>query len=162
MVFSMSANARFTIIVLLALLLAGCNGKRKDLLCDTDYDAILQASRQILAETRAGRLKPGWYEFKRHPRSPEISQFPKVIRDLSPTRIIIEYEGSLMIQFGGGPDSFGLRAYPENFSGTLPNSGNGARRLIEGLWYCDQDYRDIHAAYKRKIDAWIEGNLNRK
>lgn len=45
---------------------------------------------------------------------------------------------------------FGAVAYPEG------QEGSGDIKLIDGLWYCDADYRDAYPEYMKWIDARVE------
>jgi len=145
-----------TASIVVILLVNGCNAKRRDLLCKTDLDAIVRASRELIAKVTSGELRPGQYQFRREPHSPEISRFPQVIRELNPTSILIEPEGCLTIHFGGGFDHFGLKVYSKDFKPTFPGFIYGAKKITDGLWYYDDDYRDECPRHKRRIDTWIE------
>ena len=138
------------------LLLNGCNAKRRDLLCKADLNAIVLASRELLAKASAGEVMAGPHEFRREPHSPEIAEFPQIIRELNPTRVVIEPDGYLTIQFGGGFDHFGLKVYSKDFKAPFAEFNYGSRKIIDGLWYYDDNYRDESPRYKRKIDRWIE------
>jgi len=140
------------------LLLNGCNSKRRDLLCKADLNAIMQASTEVLAKASAGEIMTGTHEFRRTPQSPEIAKFPQVIRELQPTRVVIE-DGYLTIQFGGGFDHFGLKVYAKDFKAPFAEFNYGSRQIIDGLWYYDEYYSDESTMHKRKIDRWIEARV---
>jgi len=62
--------------------------RQKRLLCETDFQVLLDACRQLSDRVAAGDLKPQQYNV-RMKSHPESSRFPKVILDLEPTHIII-------------------------------------------------------------------------
>jgi hypothetical protein len=145
-----------TMSIAVILLVGGCNAKRRDLLCKTDLDAVVRASRKLLAKASTGELMLGPHEFQREPHSPEIAKFPQVIRELKPTRVLMEPDGWLSIQFGGGFDHFGLKVYPEDFKPPFPDFNYGARKIVDGLWYYDDNYSDEYPRHKKRIDRWIQ------
>lgn len=148
-----------TTSIAVILLMDGCSNKRRDLLCKKDLNAILLASRELLAAAATGELRLGVYEFEREPHSPEIARFPQVIRELKPSYVVIESEDYLTIHFGGGFDHFGLMVYSRDFKEPYPGFSYGDTKITDGLWYYDDGYRDYAPRYKRKIDAWIEARV---
>jgi len=148
-----------TTSVAVILLVDGCNNKRRDLLCKRDLNAIAVASRELLAAAATEELRPGPYDFRHKPHSPEIARFPQVIRELNPAWVVIEPEGCLTIQFGGGFDHFGLKVYSKDFKEPYAGFVYGSRKISDGLWYYDDGYRDESPRYKKKIDAWIEARV---
>lgn len=148
---------RITAALLLVLAVAGCPSERHTLLCDTDYEAVLKACREVLDNASAWGLEVGGkYNIRWTPRSPLASRFPKAILDLAPVQARIQYEGCLILEMHGGFDHFGFIVYSKSFREPYPGFEYEGREIIEGLWYHDDDYRDEFPIYKKKIDAWIE------
>lgn len=144
-----------TLLILAAA--GGCTSKRHKLLRDTDHEAVLKACREVLENMPAWGLKVGGkYNVRWTPRSPEASKFPKAILDLAPVQVRIPFEGCLMVEMHGGFDHFGLLAYSKSFKEPYPGFKYGAREVVEGLWYYDDDYNDELPAFKKRVDAWIE------
>jgi hypothetical protein len=162
------ANISKTRTVLLLIAVAaviggcGCNTKRRDLLRNVDYQALVKACRDVLKVSASGGLKPGRYDVRWSPRSAEASAFPKAILDLAPSYVVVGGDGSLTIEMHGGFDHFGVKAYAADFKEPYPNFIYGSRKLIDGLWYYDDEYEDNRPSYRKKIDAWIEEGRKRK
>ena len=126
------------------------------LLCETDYQVLLEACRELSRRVDAGDLKSGRYNIRRH-LSLQASQFPKVILDLSPKYVYIDENdsGRVMIPIFGGFDHFGVTAYTEDYMESRPKYEYGDKELIPGLWYYDDRYLDDPECDK-KIDELIE------
>ena len=157
----MSLQKRTIMIVVAVVvigLLAGCNNKRRHLLCEVDHQALLKACREVLALAAKGKLQPGKYNIGWNPCHPAVSGFPKAILDLAPSYVwILEVNGSvyLNIEMHGGFDHFGVFAYPEDFKEPSPGFYHGDRKLIDGLWYHDEEY-NYNKEYGRRIDGWLK------
>ncbi len=117
---------------------------RARLLCETDHQALLESCRSVAEE-----LEPGVHIWKR--LSPEeIARFPQVIRDLRPQSVTFDRQGRVRIEMCATSwHSLGVRVYPEHLSHLI----GGDRRLLEGLWYYDDDYRLDPRDHDRTIDA---------
>ena len=130
-------------------------GKQRQmrLLCDTDFQILLEACRQLSGRVAAGDLKPQQYNVRLKPH-PESSRFPKAILDLEPTYVIINSYGSVMIELHGGFLHYGVTAYPEDYQ---RSSGveYGDKKLIEGLWYYDEAYKG-NPKYQKKIEDLLQ------
>ena len=134
--------------------MGGCNAKRKTFLSTMNPAALLAACRETLALVAKGDLKPGSYEFARPPVDPAIQRFPQAIRSLRPTRVVVHEEGYLSVEMAGGFDHFGVIAYPENFKQPYASFHYGDRKIVDGLWYYDDDYID-NPSYDKKVDKWM-------
>lgn len=51
--------------------------------------------------------------------------------------------------------SFGLFAYPDGYEKRFSEFRGGDRKLLEGLWYYDDEYR-IDPNYDREVDAILK------
>ncbi len=158
----MSLQKRTTLIVvgvLVISLLAGCNNKRRHLLCEVDHQALLKACREVLSLAAKGKLQPGRrYNIGWSPRDPAALSFPKAILDLAPSYVwILQVDSSvyLNIEMHGGFDHFGVFAYPEDFKEPSGGFNYGDRKLIDGLWYHDEEYNS-DKEYGRRVDGWLK------
>jgi hypothetical protein len=131
---------------------------RERLFLETDYEELLAACRELLAQmpsdTQEGRL----YHVHLGKRDPETLTFPKVILDLEPSLIrvnTVNY-GEVIIELFPGPDWFGVIATSEG------HERRGDVRLTDGLWYFDTAYSDSYPEYVKRIDAMIEEGRRRK
>jgi len=136
------------------------NLARNRLLCKTNHHALLAASRDLWKMTAEGKLKPGVYRVGRHPPSPEISHFPKLILDLAPELVTIDERGYVVVEMRAcGFDNCGVTAYSEDFQIPYPGFKGGQRMLIEGLWYYDSEYTG-DPAYDKVIDKLVRRGKN--
>jgi hypothetical protein len=124
-------------------------------LCETDHRAVLEACREVLALASKGDLKPGRYNVQWRPPDPAVSRLPKVLLDLAPSYIVIDSSGYLTLEMHGGFDHFGLRAYPKDFKEPHPDFNYGHRKLMDGLWYYDEEYT-YDKMYGKRIDGWLK------
>ncbi len=108
------------------------------LLYKTDHEALLKACREVLKE---GKWEKKRYNFPVVP-DPNTPSFPKAILKLNPSYIVIYDEGFLSIEMMGGMSQFGILAYPEGFVPPSKSFYYGDKKLIEGLWYYDDGYRE--------------------
>ena len=113
--------------------------RQKRLLCETDFQELLDACRQLSSRVSAGDLKPKQYNVRGKPH-PESSRFPQAILDLEPTYVIIDSCGIVMIELHGGFLHYGVIAYPEDYK-KLSGSEYGDIKLIDGLWYYDEAHK---------------------
>jgi hypothetical protein len=134
-------------------------GARERLLCETDYQAVLDAGRELLR--RFGE-EPAVYVVNGGHRSPEVSEFPKAILDLAPESIKVTGDGYLIIEmFGNGMDHCGAFLYAEGFEKANPGLRLGDRMLIPGLWYYDDGYT-YDPRYDKEVDKLIAKRRTRE
>jgi hypothetical protein len=124
------------------------------LLCETDYQTLLDACRELSKRANKGDLEYGRYNIRIHP-DPEASQFPQLILKLTPNYVFINKDGRVIVEMLGGLIHFGVYAYPENYKYEGPINSFGDKELIHGLWYYDDGYQET-PDYGKKIDAFIE------
>lgn len=126
------------------------------LLCETDYQVLLEACRELSRRVEAGDLKSGRYNIRNHLYE-QASRFPKVILDLEPKYVYIDENnnGIVRIPIFRGFDHFGVTAYTEDYMKSHPKQKYGDRELIPGLWYYDDGYLD-DPEYDKKIDKLIK------
>ncbi len=131
-------------------------GKQRQmcLLCETDFQILLEACRELSRRVITGDLKPDHYGVRLSPH-PEASSFPQPILDLKPTYVSIDSKRKVTIELHGGFYHCGVMAYPEDYKYD-PNLQYGEKQLIPGLWYYDDDYRDKYPKHQKKIDALIQ------
>ena len=137
--------------------------RRVLLLCNTDYQALLNAGREILSRVPKDSLNPR-PDGIRHlgdigvPKGVEI---PQAIRDLKPRGCLISLDGYLTLEMHGGMDHFGVRIYPEDYKEPDRYFKYGDRELLPGLWYYDDGY--LHnPEYDKRINELIEKNKKKK
>ncbi len=124
------------------------------LLCKTDYQTLLDSSRELLKLVARGEIKPGRYYLSGHRRLPVVPEFPQPILDLAPNYVYIQ-DGYVKLEMHGGMDHLGVYAYPEDFEMLDTSFKYGNRELIEGLWYYDDEYFN-NPTYDKKIEALIQ------
>jgi hypothetical protein len=129
------------------------------LLCQTDYKILLDACMDVLGQVKTGQLKSGVYYLNDKKLTPNPINLPKPILDLNPTYVYIdEYNsGRMMLEMEGGLGHSGVNAYSEDFKKPSSDYVYGDRKLIEGLWYYDDGYRD-NPKYNKVIDDLINKN----
>ena len=129
------------------------------LLCETDYQVLLESCRKLSKRVTIGDLRPRayWVRVENDPKASQF-QFPQVILDIEPVFVKIVSEGWVMLEMGGIP-TYGVVAYPEDsITGFVADI-----QLIPGLWYYDEDYRDEYPKHQKKIDALIQkGKMRQK
>lgn len=126
---------------------------RNHLFFETDYQELLAACRTLSRRTVTDESESRSYfnvEFGK--RDPETLSFPQVILDLKPARVFTNWhgDGEVVIELFPGPEWLGVTAFPEG------SEGQGAVKLIEGLWYFDPGYQDNRPKYKAWIDDMVE------
>lgn len=124
------------------------------LLCKTDYQSLLESSKEILKLVAKGDIEPGRYYLSGFRSLPVVPEFPQPIMDLAPNYVYIQ-DGYVKLEMHGGMDHLGVCAYPEDFEMPDPSFKYGNRELIEGLWYYDDGYED-NPRYQKKIDAMLQ------
>jgi len=126
--------------------------RRVHLLYKTDHQALLGACRELSRRVSVGDLNHGKYSLIGSSRRKEVSQFPQPILDLEPSHVFIDYDGRVMLEMAGGLDHFGVSAYPEDYKKPPHSEKLGDKKLIPGLWYYDDGYRD-NPEYEKIIEA---------
>jgi hypothetical protein len=127
---------------------------RVRLLSKTDHHALLEAGREILAEVANGNLNVGIYDLRNRTDLPSGIAIPRAIIDLGARRFDVSKDGHMMIEMHGGMDHFGVDLYAEDFREPYPDFKYGDRKLIDGLWYYDEQYqwsRDYGEAVERYL-----------
>ena len=133
--------------------------RQVSLLCETDYQALLDACKELSKQVEEGDMKPGRYKIRKDPDQ-ESTRFPQLILDLEPKYVVIDADGQVKVAIEelGAFAYFGVRAYPEDYKKTKHD-----KKLIGGLWYYDSDYYDAYPKYMKKIDALIQkGKMRRQ
>ena len=130
---------------------------REDLLCKTDFQALLIACRELSNRAAKGELKPGTYFIGNEPRDPRVLSFPQPILDLAPSDVYIDENdsGRVMLEMSGGLDHFGILAYTEDYKNPSWSDKYGDRELISGLWYYDDNYKKI-PNYDARVEALLQ------
>jgi hypothetical protein len=102
--------------------------RQRLILYRTDHRAILDAGRQMLADTNT------------FPTYPANTNLPKILRDLEPGYVwIADDRSSAGVEMGGGFFHFGYTIYPDD------TGGGGEKQLLPGLWYYSEDRKVIPA-----------------
>jgi len=139
--------------------------RRVMLLYHTDYEALLEAGREVLQQAPKDiRVRPSVpYHIDGFP-VPRSLRIPKIIRKLRPHATLINFNRFLVLQMHTGFGDFGLRIYPEGFEAPDRRYFRyGSRLLIHGLWYFDSEYEN-RPGYQKWIDQimqtgrWSEPN----
>jgi hypothetical protein len=100
--------------------------RQRLILYQADHRAVLEAGRQMLADSNAFRSYPA------------TESLPKVLRDLEPGDVLIaDDRSSINVEMGGGFFHFGYTIYRDD------SAGSGEKQLIPGLWYYSEDRRVI-------------------
>jgi hypothetical protein len=131
--------------------------RQERLLCETDYQALLEGCREISRMYAAGDLKKSQYMIRIEP-DPEVTKFPQVILDLEPTYVDIQSDGMVQVELLGGFIHYGVCAYPENYKAPFSGFSHGDRELIDGLWYYDDGYVK-NPKYSKKIEALLQKRI---
>jgi hypothetical protein len=117
----------------------------------TDHEALLQAGRNVLRQlprSENGALVSS--------RLPSREHLPQALRDLSARVIMLDPRGFLHVEMHGGMSHFGFNLYPEDFNEADPFFWYGDRKIIDGLWYYDQECRDPR--YAKRVEALLAKN----
>lgn len=130
------------------------------LLVDTDYRALLEACRDLMARVDRGDLSPGNYYVHRNKYFPdpnvEATSFPKAILDLDPISVSIWKGEPVTVWMNGGFHAFGVIAFlPVPLGKSLAPDWQGDNvQLIPGLWYFDSELHEYPES-RHRIDALI-------
>jgi hypothetical protein len=131
--------------------------RQERLLCETDFQALLEGCREISRMYAAGDLNKSEYMIRINP-DPEVSKFPQVILDLEPTYVDIASDGKVQVELFGGFVHYGVCAYPENYKAPFSGFSYGDRELIDGLWYYDDGYLK-NPEYAKKIETLLQKRI---
>jgi len=131
----------------------GCDvGQAKTrLFCETDHQALLDACRELSKRYVDGQLDSG----EPLASSPQV---PEVIRALRPSFVAVDQDGCVRIELSNKWWPLGVRAYPENYPEYPPPFEYGDRKLLEGLWYCEDGYSLHPDEYDKIIDELLSKN----
>jgi len=129
------------------------------MLCETDYQALLKACRELSQRVAAGDLEAKPYTLRsplpwpvRATPAPEAASFPEAILDLDPVVVEVDPYGLVRVLFYTYSDQ-GLLAYPENYRGY---DQLGGVELVPGLWFSDGNYRpDLRSEFTEHVDELI-------
>lgn len=127
---------------------------RDRLLSQTDHHALLDACRKISKEVTAGNLDPNRHSVRYKPDL-EISRFPQILLDTEPLYIEVFHDGRVGLEISGAFHHCGVRAYPENYKKPNEHFTYGDKKIIDGLWYYEDDYNPKYD------DKWIESMLKK-
>jgi hypothetical protein len=156
------------VLVSLVVLAVGClvhtwhksEQRLVHMLSETDYQAVLNACRQLSQRVAAGDLEAKPYRL-RSPLpwvipvtpAPEAASFPEAILDLDPSVVVVYPYGLVRVLLQVYPDQ-GLLAYPENYRG---HDQAGNVELIPGLWFTDGNYRpDLRSEFTKHVEELIQ------
>lgn len=131
--------------------------RQERLLCEIDFQALLEGCREISRMYVTGELKKSQYMIRIEP-DPEVTKFPHVILDLEPTYIDIQNDGIVQVELFGGFVHYGIRAYPEDYKSPFSGFSYGDRELVDGLWYYDDGYIK-NPEYAKKIEALLQKRI---
>lgn len=131
--------------------------RQERLLCETDFQALLEGCREISRMYATGELKKSQYMIRIEP-DPDASKFPKVILDLEPTCVNIQGDGMVQVELLGGFVHYGVCAYPENYKAPFSGFSYGDRELIDRLWYYDDGYLK-NPKYGEKIETLLQKRI---
>ena len=93
--------------------------------------------RKVFGPTRSGDSKWEYRQYAiRSIPDPNIDKLPEPILRLNPTYIWIRPTG-LLVEMLGGLGHFGVTAFSEE------NHEYGDKKLLHGLWYYDDRYREV-------------------
>jgi hypothetical protein len=133
---------------------------RNHLFFETDYHELLVACRELLRRMPSDEMSRQ-YRIHLGKRDPETLTFPQVILDLEPALVNVSRSngGEVLIELFPGPEWFGVIACAE---GSWGSEARGHVKLIDGLWYCDNGYRQEDPDSVKRIDAMVEEGRRRK
>jgi len=122
------------------------NQRLKHLLCETDWQALLKACRELSRRVAAGDLEVKTYVLRyersrvvwRRRPAPEAASFPKAVLDLDPVLVEIDRNGRVWVALTVSIVRQGVFAYPENYRASRDSLGKV--ELIPGLWFWDDAY----------------------
>ena len=129
---------------------------RVRIFCKSDHEALLQACRDLSQRADVGRHETRVYEVGIF----SGLSLPGPIRALRPREVIVSKNGIVRISMYSGWHPFGVWACPEGYVGHRPDKAK--RKLLEGLWYYDEDYNYSPEGLDKHIDALIEEHKKEK
>jgi hypothetical protein len=127
------------------------------LLYHSDYEALLQAGREILRQSP----DPKHYTPVGRPFHilgvpvPRHVRIPKDVHQLRPHAIYINFDGYIVLQMEKSALGYGVNIYPEGYNKKHRDFRYDNKELIPGLWYFDDKY-DIVPEYDKTIDYVIQ------
>lgn len=127
---------------------------RTRLLCNTDHHVLLESGRSLLREVTNGNFTIGSYCLRGRTEFPNGVPVPQAIINLSARRLDISEDGHMMIEMHGAMDHFGIIIYPEGFTEPFQGFNYGDRKLIDGLWYYDDEYQ-MNPDYDKVVDRML-------
>lgn len=133
-------------------LLIPARKRRANLLYRVDHQSLLDACRELSRRVTDGDLEARTYYVHTMPDA-AVSSFPQVILDLEPSTVTINEEGVVVVAVAGGLDHFGVIACPKGIDDSLAHGSDGGKKLLDGLWYYDDGYREDPGGYEKKIEA---------
>ncbi len=126
--------------------------KQVRIFCRTDHEALLKACRELSAQMPKGGREARVYEVGVF----SGRSLPRPIRTLRPREVMVNPDGTVRLSMFSGWHPFGVWASPEGYEGQRPQVAQ--RKLLDGLWYYDDDYRHYPDAVDRAIDALIQAH----
>ncbi|MFH1717862.1 MAG: hypothetical protein ABIF19_10960 [Planctomycetota bacterium] len=120
------------------------------LMCDTDYQALLEGCRELSQMRARGKLLKDEYMVRDNPVA-ETLHLPQAILDVQPTNVYIGSDGRVAVELGGGLHHFGVYGYPDDYKEPVSDFKYGNRKLIDGLWYYEDGYEEV--AHQKRIEA---------
>lgn len=133
---------------------------RTRILSRADHQALLSACQNLAEQVRTGKLKAGSYQIRPF-ADPEVSGFPRAIRDLRPAQVLVDRDGRVMVEMFGGLAHFGVYAYPEGYREPFSGFKYGDRELIPNLWYYDDEYYK-DPEFDKTVDAIVKKRKGEK
>ena len=123
--------------------------RTSSLLYKTDHKALLDACREVMDNRSKYAKDPdvhgGDSEDDSYP-NPIDPNLPPIIRQLGASYIVAE-DAHVRIELGGGFHHYGVNAYLEGAE------GQGDKKLLDGLWYYDDGYRERPNYWERKLEG---------
>ncbi len=139
-----------------------CERRLVHLLAETDWQALLDACRELSRHTAAGELKRTSYHlhsglplpwFVPYHRDPEAASLPPQILDVDPLGVYAEGGGQVLLMLWPVPRE-SVVAYPENY---MDRDGYmGAVELIPGLYFSEEHYGPNHPDLMEYINKLVE------
>lgn len=127
------------------------------LLYHSDHEALLKAGREILRQSPNPNKHPpvGRIFHILGVPVPRYVHIPKVVHQLRPHAIYINFGGYTVLQMEKSALGYGVNIYPEDYKVKRSDFQYDNRELIPGLWYFDDKY-DIVPEYDKTIDYIIQ------
>lgn len=126
--------------------------KQVRIFCRSDHEALLKACRELSVQMPKGGREARVYEVGVFSER----SLPRPIRALRQREVIVNDDGTVRLSMFGGWHPFGVWASPEGYEGQRPQEVQ--RKLLDGLWYYDDDYRHHPDTVDRAIDALIQAH----